>query len=51
MAGILKREYDAMDLNPLAKYRDHWLSIVNTMIKFGSVGGGKCLYQLSDCQF
>jgi hypothetical protein len=53
MAGILKMEYDALDLNLLAKYtyRDHWPSIVNTVIKFSSVGGGKCLYQLSDRQF
>jgi len=51
MAGIVKMEYDALDLNPLAKYRDHWPSIVNTMINFGSVGGGKCLHQLRDCQF
>jgi hypothetical protein len=51
MAGILKLEYEALGLTALVKYRDYLSNIVNTMMKFGSVGGGKCLHQLSDCQF
>ena len=51
MAGILKMEYEALDLTLLAKYTDQWSSIVNTIMKFGSVGGRKYLHHLSDCQF
>ena len=45
MAEILEIEYEALDLTPLVKYRDHWPSIVNMMVKFDSVGGAKCLHQ------